>query len=61
MYTCICSSSSYEDELSWGGAWLYLATHDSQYLNDAETFYISGEAWGQSWDDKNAGNMVVTI
>lgn len=47
----------YEDELSWGGAWLYMATNDSQYLTDAEQYYQPGAAWGQSWDDKNTGNM----
>jgi hypothetical protein len=49
----------YEDELSWGGAWLYKATNDSKYLNDSEAYYQTGAAWGQSWDDKNTGNMVI--
>ncbi|XP_052083221.1 endoglucanase G-like [Mytilus californianus] len=52
-------SVMYEDELSWGGAWLYMATNDSQYLDDAEKNYQTGAAWGQSWDDKNTGNMIL--
>ncbi|XP_071145715.1 endoglucanase G-like [Mytilus edulis] len=52
-------SVMYEDELSWGGAWLYRATNDSQYLDDAEKNYQTGAAWGQSWDDKNTGNMIL--
>ena len=52
------SSKNYGDELSWGGVWLYMATNKSEYLTDAETFYLPGPAWGQSWDDKNAGNQV---
>lgn len=52
-------SVMYEDELSWGGAWLYKATNDSKYLNDSEAYYQTGAAWGQSWDDKNTGNMIL--
>ncbi|CAC5418200.1 E3.2.1.4 [Mytilus coruscus] len=54
-----CRSVMYEDELSWGGAWLYMATNDSQYLDDAEKNYQTGAAWGQLWDDKNTGNMIL--
>lgn len=54
-------SNAYEDEMTWGAAWLYWATNDTKYLTEAEKWYPLGEvpAWGQSWDDKNAGNMVL--
>lgn len=54
-------SNAYEDDLTWGAAWLYRATRESQYLTEAEKWYLQGEvpAWGQSWDDKNAGNMIM--
>ena len=54
-------SDDYHDELSWGGAWLYRATNDAKYLADAEKYYVTGPAWGQSWDEKNTGNMVMYI
>ena len=33
------SSSSYEDELIWAAAWLYKATQDFSYLDEAEDLY----------------------
>ncbi|XP_053379200.1 endoglucanase F-like isoform X2 [Mercenaria mercenaria] len=47
------------DEMCWGGAWMYLATKDPHYLQVAESFYTPGAAWGQSWDEKNSGCMVL--
>lgn len=36
------NSSGYEDELSWGGTWLYLATGNRSYLKYAtDTFKIA--------------------
>ena len=32
----------YQDELVWGGAWLYRATGDASYLNAAETGWQVG-------------------
>ncbi|XP_063408594.1 endoglucanase E-4-like [Mytilus trossulus] len=52
-------SSEFEDELTWGGAWLHRATGEASYLADAEKHYETGAAWGQSWDEKNAGNMIL--
>ncbi|XP_062574049.1 endoglucanase E-4-like [Saccostrea cucullata] len=52
-------SNDYNDELSWAGVWLYKATNDSQYLAQAEKYYVSGASWGQSWDDKTAGCQVL--
>ncbi|KAK9701238.1 hypothetical protein K7432_011803 [Basidiobolus ranarum] len=54
-------SSSFEDELTWGTIWLYRATNNSVYLNQAESFYrafaINKRLIGtfQSWDDKSVG------
>jgi len=52
-------STTYQDEMCWGGAWMYLATKDPHYLQVAEANYIPGAAWGQSWDEKNTGCMVL--
>lgn len=54
-----CRSDKYEDELTWGAAWLYRVTNDTKYLTWAEQYYITGPDWGQSWDDKYSGNMVI--
>lgn len=32
------SWTGYEDELAWGGAWLYLATNDNAYLSKAMAY-----------------------
>ncbi|KAK3581335.1 hypothetical protein CHS0354_016178 [Potamilus streckersoni] len=48
-----------QDELCWGGAWMYLATREQKYLTEAEKHYEPGAAWGQSWDEKNTGCMVM--
>ena len=32
-------STDYGDELTWAAAWLYKATGDVQYLDEAEHFY----------------------
>ncbi|XP_048731235.2 endoglucanase E-4-like [Ostrea edulis] len=52
-------SVDYNDELSWAGAWLYKATNETKYLTQAETYYVAGPSWGQSWDDKTAGCQVL--
>lgn len=52
-------SVDYNDELCWAGAWLYKATNESKYLTQAETYYVPGASWGQSWDDKTAGSQVL--
>lgn len=48
-----------KDEMCWGGAWMYLATKDPHYLTVAESNYETGAAWGQSWDEKISGCMVL--
>lgn len=40
---------------------MHRATGEASYLADAEKHYETGAAWGQSWDEKNAGNMVSAL
>jgi endoglucanase len=35
-----CRSTDYGDELTWAAAWLYKATNESQYLDEAEHHYM---------------------
>jgi endoglucanase len=59
------SWSGFNDELVWGGLWLYRATNDVKYLNSAEAAYelIGTETgtgykpynFGMAWDDKIYG------
>ncbi|CAG2063370.1 unnamed protein product, partial [Timema podura] len=55
-------SSSYEDELVWGAAWLYRATNDNQYLSVVNELY-SGIQYndGFGWDSKKSGADVSLI
>lgn len=58
IVTYFSRSVDYNDELAWAGAWLYKATNETKYLTQAETYYVTGASWGQSWDDKTAGCQV---
>ncbi|WP_010248355.1 glycoside hydrolase family 48 protein [Acetivibrio cellulolyticus] len=59
------SWSGFYDELSWAGAWLYLATNDNSYLNKAEGYVSKWGTepqsttikykWSQCWDDVHYG------
>jgi hypothetical protein len=57
------SWGGYGDELTWSAAWLYRATKDQAYLNDAEQFYnqyqLSGLHKAFSWDDKTPGAQIL--
>ncbi|QRK07426.1 glycoside hydrolase family 9 protein [Archangium violaceum] len=63
------SWSGYWDELSWAGAWLYLATNESSYLTKAESYTANwgseGQTsywsykWTQNWDDKHFGAQLL--
>jgi len=53
-------STSIYDDLAWGAVWLYTATGDSSYINDAKEFIVvkneSGDdpfkkRWTMCWDD----------
>ncbi|CAG5114571.1 unnamed protein product [Candidula unifasciata] len=47
-------SSGDKDELCVAGVWLYRATRNAQYLNDARSFSDGAYIWALSWDDKRA-------
>jgi hypothetical protein len=54
-------SNRYEDELAWNAAWLYAATHEIKYLEDAKKFYKDSEDsyTEYSWDEKGGGLHVL--
>ncbi|XP_046461930.1 endoglucanase 12-like isoform X2 [Daphnia pulex] len=56
-------SSDFGDELAWSAAWLYRATNNVTYLNDAKAFYtqygLSNNPSEFSWDSKTAGVQVL--
>lgn len=52
------SWSGYYDELAWAGAWLYLATGEKNYLDNAKTCYTQANSdydWSLCWDDVHIG------
>jgi endoglucanase len=60
-------STSYLDDLSWGAVWLYVATNDSAYLTEINSFMdekgIGGSNgycnhWTHCWDDVFGGVFV---
>ncbi|CAL1529413.1 unnamed protein product [Lymnaea stagnalis] len=53
------SSNNFTDELCWGSLWLYQATNDQKYLDEAEKTLDADPAWGMSWDDKTIANQVL--
>ena len=65
------SWSGYQDELMWGGLWLYRATGDTNYLAKAQTAYNAifvgnwGDQsypalkWTHAWDDKTYGSLIL--
>ena len=53
------SWSGYQDELVWGGAWLFRATKDPFYLQKANQYYSNHVAEMFSWDDKTPGSQVL--
>ena len=60
----VIRSSGYGDELAWAAVWLYRATQNAAYLNDAKTFYQNYGLSGVSdfgWDNKGAGVQVLDI
>lgn len=57
-------STSYLDDLSWGAIWLYVATNDSSYLTDVDSFMAEkgisddnkyANHWTHCWDDVYGG------
>jgi endoglucanase len=64
------SWSGFYDELSWAAVWLYMATNDSTYMDDAETYSESwgtedqdgdtiAYSWGHCWDDVHYGAQLL--
>ena len=56
------SWSGFYDELSWAGCWLYLATGDSKYLDNAKTCFTKAGHdfdWALCWDDVHIGAAVL--
>ncbi|KAI8973947.1 Six-hairpin glycosidase-like protein [Pilobolus umbonatus] len=54
-------STDHRDELAWNAAWLYAATNDPFYLEEAKKWYQSSpDSWYEySWDEKGAGLHVL--
>jgi lantibiotic modifying enzyme len=49
------------DELIWGAIWIYKATNDYYYLEQAEILFEEANFYSPkvfSWDDKRAGILV---
>jgi len=56
------SWNGYDDELVWAALWLYQATGDAAYLQDAQADYstIAGRySWTQTWDEKSYGAYIL--
>ncbi|MBQ7972373.1 MAG: glycoside hydrolase family 9 protein [Lachnospiraceae bacterium] len=56
------SHSGFNDELAWAGSWLYLATGENTYLEDAKTYFSQATAdykWTHCWDDVSLGAAVI--
>ena len=56
------SHSGYNDELAWSAIWLYMATKDESYLNDAKSFISKtndATNWAMNWDDVTNGAKVL--
>ncbi|ERM99695.1 hypothetical protein AMTRI_Chr11g158360 [Amborella trichopoda] len=54
-----CSYSGYLDELLWGAAWMFKATHNSSYLDYAQALGANAPCDTFSWDNKLAGARVL--
>ena len=56
------SWSGYYDELAWAGCWLYLATDDNKYLENAKSCFTQAGHdfdWSLCWDDVHIGAAVL--
>jgi len=56
------SWSGFYDELSWASAWLYIATGDKSYLNDAKSYFTKAGHdydWAMCWDDVHIGALTM--
>jgi hypothetical protein len=56
------SFSGYYDELAWAAIWLYKATKENSYLEDAKYFISQaqdGRYWAHSWDNVSNGTNIL--
>lgn len=56
------SWSGFYDELAWAGAWLYIATDNSEYLDIAQSCYTQANSdydWAMCWDDVHIGAAIM--
>ena len=56
------SWSGFYDELAWAGCWLYVATDDSSYLDNAKSCFTQAGHdydWALCWDDVHIGAAVL--
>lgn len=52
------SHSGFYDELTWAAAWLYIATGDEAYLEDAKAYFAQADTnykWAHCWDNVSIG------
>ena len=63
--SCYRSWGTFEDELAWGAAWLYIATGESFYLDVVNEKYDTcckyAEGGSFSWDSKGEGLMLLPL
>lgn len=56
-------SGDYRDDLAFAGAWLYIATGETSYINSAREYIKSGiddvAGWIYDWDDTWLGSIVL--
>ncbi|KAK7471380.1 hypothetical protein BaRGS_00035986 [Batillaria attramentaria] len=53
------SSFNITDEMCWGSLWLYKATGEQKYLDEAKKWFDPSPDWGMSWDDVIIGNQIL--
>lgn len=52
------SHSGFYDELTWAAAWLYVATGEQSYLEDAKKYFAQADTnykWAHCWDNVSIG------
>ncbi|MFZ5990059.1 MAG: glycoside hydrolase family 9 protein [Bacillota bacterium] len=55
------TSSKWQDDYSWAGVWLYLATQDDHYLDEVFKYYdyYAPPSWTHCWNDVWAGTACI--
>ena len=54
-------SSKWQDDYCWAASWLYLATEDDHYLDEAFKYldYYAAPTWTHCWNDVWSGTMCI--